>query len=80
MSKGTLIFFFGIVLMLIPSLGIPQMWKQYIIIGIGVLLLLIGYIVRRTDYFRTLENEDGTRSEETFVETTAPLFSDTKVQ
>lgn len=65
--------------MLLPSLGIPLVWKQYMSIGLGVLLLLLGYIVRRADYFRTLEDENGLRSEETFVETTAPLFSDTKV-
>jgi len=80
MSKGTLIFIFGIALMLVPSLGIPLLWKQYILFGMGVLLLLIGYIVRRTDYFRTLENESGLRSDETFVETTTPLFSDSKLQ
>ncbi|MBP9717225.1 MAG: hypothetical protein KBD44_00740 [Candidatus Pacebacteria bacterium] len=79
MSKGTIIFFFGIALMLIPSLGIPLEWKQYILSGMGVLLLLIGYIVRRADYFHTLESEDGVRTDETFVETTAPLFSE-KVQ
>ena len=72
--KGTIIFFFGIALMLIPSLGIPLQWKQYILFGMGILLLLIGYVVRRADYFRTLESEGGLRSEETFVETTAPLF------
>ncbi|MFN3188096.1 MAG: hypothetical protein ACK42D_00920 [Candidatus Paceibacteria bacterium] len=66
--------------MLIPSLGIPLLWKQYILFGMGALLLLIGYIVRRADYFRTLENEGGVRSDETFVETTVPLFSDSKVQ
>jgi hypothetical protein len=66
--------------MLIPSLGIPLLWKQYLIMGMGVLLLLLGYIVRRADYFRTLESTDGIRTDETFVETTAPLFSDTKVQ
>jgi len=80
MSKGTLIFILGITLMLIPSLGIPLLWKQYAIMGVGALLLLLGYIVRRADYFRTLESKDGTRSDETFVETTTPLFSDTKVQ
>lgn len=76
MSKGTIIFFFGIALMLIPSLGIPLQWKQYILFGMGVLLLLLGYIVRRTDYFRTLESKEGLFSEETFVETTTPLFSE----
>lgn len=79
MSKGTLIFIFGIALMLIPSLGIPLLWKQYILSGMGLLLLLIGYMVRREDYFRTLESEGGVHTEETFVETTVPLFSE-KVQ
>jgi hypothetical protein len=66
--------------MLIPSLGIPLLWKQYILSGMGILLLLIGYMVRRSDYLNTLEAPDGTRSDDTFVETTAPLFSDSKLQ
>lgn len=78
-SKGTLIFFLGIALMLVPSLGIPFLWKQYILFAMGFFLLLLGYMIRRSDYLRTLEGEGGLNSEETFVETTAPLFSE-KVQ
>lgn len=66
--------------MVVPALGIPTIWKEYFIMGLGFLFLVLGYIVRRSDYFRTLEHPDGTHADETFVETTAPLFSDTKVQ
>lgn len=76
MSKGTIIFFFGIALVLVPFLGIPLEWKQYIFLIMGIFLLSIGYVVRRADYFRTLEGEDGVHTEETFVETTVPLFSE----
>lgn len=64
--------------MLIPFLGIPLLWKQYIIFAIGIFLLLIGYVVRRADYFYGHKDEHGVLTDETFVEATTPLFSDTK--
>jgi uncharacterized membrane protein YjfL (UPF0719 family) len=80
MSKGTLVFLFGIAIVIIPTLGIPSVWKQYIFWGIGAVLILLGYMIRRSVYLQQLEQEDGVRVDDTFVETTAPLFGDSKVQ
>jgi uncharacterized membrane protein len=74
MRKGTLVFVFGILLILLPYLGIPSDWKEIGQIAIGVILLLVGYAIRRDHYLRTIDQGDGTRVDETFVETTPHLF------
>jgi hypothetical protein len=74
MSKGTFVFLLGILLILIPYLGIPSLWKQYLYVGLGVILLLVGYALRRAQYLREIDLGNGERGGETFVETTQNLF------
>jgi len=74
MTKGTAVFFLGLILLVVPSLGIPYWWKQVMLIAIGVLLLGIGYALRRSQYLHTLDYDAGVRTSETFVETTQNLF------
>ena len=78
MTKGTLIFLVGILLIIVPSLGIPLWWKQVAYVACGMLLIGIGYSLRRTQYLRTLDQDGTLRSGETFVETTEPLFDATR--
>lgn len=78
MSKGTFVFLLGILLILIPYLGIPSLWKQYLYVGLGIILLLIGYAIRRAQYLREIDLGNGERGGETFVETTQNLFAETK--
>jgi len=78
MSKGTIAFLLGIVLILLPYLGIPSSWKQYVYVGLGVVLVLLGYALRRAQYFREIDQGNGERSGETFVETTQNLFAQPK--
>lgn len=80
MSKGTLAFLLGIILILLPYLGIPSVWKNYLYVGLGVVLILLGYGLRRAQYFREIDQGNGERSGETFVETTQNLFAQTKVE
>ncbi len=75
MTKGTVIFFLGILLVLVPYLGIPLWWKQIISVVLGILLISIGYSLRRRDYLATIA-EDNHLSGETFVETTPQLFAE----
>jgi hypothetical protein len=79
MSPGTLVFFIGLSIIILPSLGIPGDWKVYASWALGGLLVFVGYLIRRSQYLQRLE-KDGLRSDDTFVETTAPLFGDTTVQ
>ncbi len=74
MRKGTLVFLCGIVLVIVPYLGIPTDWKLLTSTFLGVVLILAGYGIRREQYLQTIEQEDGLRTEETFVETTYNLF------
>lgn len=74
MRKGTLVFFCGILLVIIPYLGIPTDLKLLICTITGVILILAGYAIRREQYLQGIEQKDGLRTEETFVETTYNLF------
>lgn len=74
MSKETLVFVFGIILTVVPFLGIPIEWRQYIILGVGVCLILIGYALRRRLYLSRIDKGNGERSTDSFVETTEKLF------
>lgn len=80
MSKGTLTFLLGMILILLPYLGIPTAWKNYAYVGLGIILILLGYILRRAQYFREIDQGNGERGGETFVETTQNLFATSKVE
>ncbi len=72
--KETLVFIAGILLTIVPFLGVPEAWRQYGILGIGVVLILIGYTLRRGVYLRHIDKGNGERGNESFVETTEVLF------
>lgn len=76
MSKETLVFLFGILLLIIPFLGIPEEWRQYLIAAIGVVLVFIGYALRRAAFFRRIERQNGERAADSFVESTETLFTE----
>jgi len=80
MTKETLVFFIGIILTLVPFLGIPENWKQYAVAGAGALLILIGYMLRRTLYFNRIDHGNGERGDDSFVETTKQLFPERELQ
>lgn len=74
MRTGSLVFLLGILLVILPYLGIPSLWKHYITIGAGALLIFLGYFIRRAQYLRDIDSGNGERVAETFVETTPELF------
>lgn len=74
MSKETFVFIAGILLTVIPFLGIPEIWRQYAIAGVGFTLALVGYVLRRSAYLRRLDKGNGERGNDTYVETTEKLF------
>jgi uncharacterized membrane protein len=75
-SKETLIFIFGILLTIIPFLGVPESWRQYGIFVIGVLLIIIGYALRRKVYLERIDKGGGERGTDSFIETTEKLFGE----
>lgn len=80
MAKETLIFIFGILLTIIPFLGVPVLWRQYIIAGIGILLVFIGYSLRRKLFLERIDQGNGERSTDSFVESTEKLFDDNAIE
>ena len=80
MSKETLVFLIGIVLTLLPFLGLPEDWKQYAIALFGAFLILIGYMLRRAVYFTRIDHGNGERGDDSFVETTKQLFTPRELQ
>jgi predicted Na+-dependent transporter len=74
MTKGTAIFLLGLLVIILPALGVPMAWKQIAFGVMGIIMLGIGYSLRRAQYLATLEHDGVVRTAETFVETTEPLF------
>ena len=70
MSRESMIIVIGLAVVFVPSLGIPSEWRQYILLGSGVLLLLLGYSLRRAAFLRTIDYGNGERGTDTFVEST----------
>jgi len=76
MSKETFVFVLGILLVLVPFLGVPEGWKTIMIVVFGSVLVVLGYSLRRKAYLATIDRGNGERGNDSFVETTTPLFED----
>lgn len=74
MHKATLTGLLGLLLTVLPFLGIPETWKMYITTGAGVLLLLLGYLFVRDRVHAASDMGNGERGNESYVETTESLF------
>lgn len=80
MSKETFVFVGGIVLTLVPFLGVPATWKVIATVTLGVLFTLVGYRLRRARFLLAIDRGNGERGTDSFVETTEPLFDDRTLQ
>ncbi len=79
MSRESLVLFFGIVVTVVSFLGVPAVWKERIIIGSGVVLIVLGYSLRRAAFFRSIEVAPGERRAEAFVEHDIEKVSEARV-
>lgn len=68
MSRESIVFIIGALLVLIPYLGIPDSWKATFFLIAGLLLMFVGYSLRRSAYLRSIKKENGERSTDSFVE------------
>lgn len=68
MSRESIVFTIGLLLLVIPHLGIPDAWKAYFFVVSGLLLVLVGYSLRRAAYLRSIEKTNGERGTDSFVE------------
>lgn len=70
MSKETLVLVLGIVIFFTPFLGLPYQYKEWVLIVAGILLMAIGYRLRRQVFLESLQDEGGERRGDVFVEST----------
>ena len=68
MSRESIVFVLGVLILIIPYLGIPEQWKVYFFVITGIILMLIGYSLRRSAYLRSIEHKTGERRADSFVE------------
>ena len=76
MSKETLVFVLGLFVFMTPFFGFPREWKEWLLIGIGIILMVVGYALRRNAFFQSLEQEGGERRADVFVE--SPRVDETR--
>jgi hypothetical protein len=67
-SRESLVFLLGVIVFVIPLIGVPPLWKEYAITIIGILLILVGFSLRRSAYYRKIDRGNGERSTDSFVE------------
>lgn len=68
MTKESIVFFLGMVVFVVPHIGIPDSWKVYAYAVSGLILMVVGYSLRQKAYIRSIEKEDGERDTDSFVE------------
>jgi uncharacterized membrane protein len=73
-SKESLVFIIGLILVVFPYIGIPESWRVIGTSFFGVVLVFVGYALRRALYLKHIQRTDGERASDSFVETTDPLF------
>ena len=68
MSRESIVVLLGLVVFFTPHLGIPEDWRLYITSGAGVVLILVGYSLRRSAFRRRLERSAYELGNESFTE------------
>lgn len=68
MSRESLVFFFGLLVFLIPFLGLPRTFKDVGLFVIGGVLMLLGFMLRRSAFVRSIEKSSGERQADAFTE------------
>ena len=71
MSKETSIFILGALIFFSPYMGFPREYKEWFLVVVGILLMMIGYRLRRLAFLRSLEDGNGGKRAEGFVESSA---------
>lgn len=68
MSRESFVFLIGFIVFFTPFLGIPHEWKWWIVMASGVLVMFLGYKLRRAAFLRSITHESGEHRSEAFVE------------
>ncbi len=73
MSKETFVFLIGFLVFFSSFLGLPREYKEWLLIVCGVLLMAVGYRLRRSAFLRSLEYKGGERRGDVFAESDSVL-------
>ncbi len=68
MSRESVIFLLGFMVIVMPHIGVPADWKMYFYIVAGLLCMWCGYSLRRSAYLRSIEERNGERQTDSFTE------------
>jgi len=68
MSRESFVFLVGFLVFFTSFLGITDQWKEWIFIGCGIVLMFLGYKLRRAAFLRSIMHESGEHRSEAFVE------------
>jgi len=80
MSRESFIFVLGFVVFFTPFLGFPEDWKEAVFIVAGILLMIVGYSLRRSSFLRSIDSGNGERTSDAFVESTGSVTLHRDVQ
>lgn len=72
-SRESLVFVLGLLVFVAPLIGVPPNWKDYALIAIGALLVLIGLSLRRSSYYRKIRRSDNESGSDFFVESSPDI-------
>lgn len=75
MSRESLVFLLGVVVFLLPIIGVPPLWKEYALSVVGAFLIVIGFSLRRSAYQRKIDRGNGEKRTDSFVES-LPVITD----
>ena len=67
-SRESLVFLLGLIIFIAPVIGVPPEWKEYLMIVSGVLLVILGFSLRRSSYYRKIDRGNGEFGSDSFVE------------
>lgn len=76
MSRESLVILFGLLIFLTPLLGIPPAWKEYLMLGVGALLIIIGFSLRRSAYYHKINKGNGEIGTDSFLQSQPDLLDE----
>lgn len=68
MTRESLVFISGAFVLAIPYIGIPDDYKKIALAFLGGILIVLGYSLRRSAFFRSIDTGMGEHRSEAFAE------------
>lgn len=79
MSRESLVLILGVIVFLLPGSGLPEVWIVNILKVVGAILMVVGYTLRRSAYYRKTDRGNGERGNDSFVES-SPVVTATEAE